>query len=113
MGPNQEEEKRFKDEQVVGGGPEKKLRIDSPDDKARNANEHLGRHFAGGTLVDDHRHPQQQQTECTRQQHNNNTGGGGNQIKMLGRAMELMMIIQPNDRTQEQNSVNVNETTVD
>jgi hypothetical protein len=31
---------------------------------------------------------------------------------MLGRAME-MMIIQPNDRTQAQNSVNVNETTVD
>jgi hypothetical protein len=48
--------------------------------------------------------------ECTRQQHNNNTGG--NKIQMLGRAMK-MMIIQPNDRTQAQNSVNVNETTVD
>ncbi len=87
--------------------------MDSPDDKARNANEHLGRHFTGGTLVDGcaashHRHPQQQR--CTRQ-HNNNTGPG-KKIQMLGRAME-MMIIQPNDRTQAQNSVNVNETTVD
>ncbi|EFX74408.1 hypothetical protein DAPPUDRAFT_108936 [Daphnia pulex] len=75
--PNQEEEK---DEQVDG---RKQVAYeaydeDSPDDKARNANEHLGRHFAGGggTLVDHHRHPQQQQTQCTRQHNNNNNTGG-------------------------------------